>query len=131
MFEHAAVEEVRARVKGPATAKQKKEEYLWQLVANSKTQKKKQKDGFDMKNASPSQREAWLICTFGLKSKPCLTKPQGLRTAVDLLMKYWDLFSHDGSYGHTNLMQHCIITEDVPPIKCRYHPINPRLEPAL
>ncbi len=50
---------------------------------------------------------------------------------MDLLMKYWDLFSHDGSYGHTHLVQHRIITEDVPPIKCRYRPINPGLEPAL
>ncbi len=32
---------------------------------------------------------------------------------------------------HTHLIQHRIITEDVPPIKCRYRPINPALEPAL
>ncbi len=56
---------------------------------------------------------------------------EDLRKATDLLLKFWDLFSHDGSYGHTHLIQHRIITEDVPPIKCRYRPINSALEPAL
>ncbi len=135
-FEHAGVEEVKAKTKKPKglmTAKQKKEEYMRQLVATSKEEKKrkKEKKGFDTAKATPAQREVWLIRTFDLKSKPCLAKPKALKAAVDLLMKYWDLFSHDGSYGHTNLIQHRIITEDAPPIKCRYRPINPGLEPAL
>ena len=48
-----------------------------------------------------------------------------------MLEEFWDLFLHDGSYGHTHLLQHRIITEEVPPIKCRYRPIPPVLEPAL
>ncbi len=135
-FEHAGVEEVRAKQskgRGPTTAKQKKEEYLRQLVNNAKEVKKKKRKepGFDAAKATTAEKEAWLIRTFDLKSKPCLAKPKALKEAVDLLMKYWDLFSHDGSYGHTHLVQHRIITEDVPPIKCRYRPINPGLEPAL
>ncbi len=128
-FEHAGMEEVRAKKKGPATAKQKKEEYLRQLVANSQSGKKN-KDGFDADNTTPAQQEAWLICTFNLKNKPCLTKPKALKAAISLLMEYWDLFLHNSSYGHTNLIQHRIITEDIP-IKCRYWPINPGLELAL
>ena len=46
-------------------------------------------------------------------------------------MEFWDSFSHDGFYGKTHLLKHRIITEDVPPIKCRYRPINPALEPDL
>ncbi len=135
-FKHAGVEEVRARPgkgQGPATAKQKNEEYLRQLVNNTKEVKKKRKEekGFDAARATMAEKEVWLIRTFGLQSKPCLAKPKALREAVDLLMKYWDLFSHDGSYGHTQLIQNRIITEDVPPIKCCYHPINPGLELAL
>ncbi len=134
-FEHTGVEEVKVKprkAKGPATAKQKKEEYLRQLVDNAKEVKKKKEDkGFNAAKATLAEKEAWLIRTFGLKSKPCLAKPKALKEAVGLLMKYWDLFSHDGSYGHTKLIQHCMITEDMPPIKCRYHPINPGLEPAL
>ncbi len=135
-FEHAGVEEVQARpgkTQRPATAKQKKEEYLRQLVDNAKEVKRKKKGEkeFDAAKATTAEKEAWLICTFGLQNKPCLAKPKGLREAADLLMKYWDLFSHDGSYGHTKLIQHRIITEDVPPIKCRYHPVNSGLEPAL
>ncbi len=135
-FEHVGVEEVRAipgKARGPATAKQKKEEYLRQLVHNTKEVKKKKREerGFDAAKATTAEKEAWLIRTFDLRSKPCLAKPRALREAVDLLMKYWDVFSHDGSYGHTKLIQHHIITEDVPPIKCRYRPVNPGLEPAL
>ncbi len=134
-FEHAGVEEVRAKPRkdqGPVTAKQKKEEYLRQLVNNAKEVKKKRKEpGFDAAKATTAEKEAWLIRTFDLKNKPCLARPKGWREAMDLLLKYWDLFSHNGSYGHTHLVQHRIITEDVPPIKCRYRPINPGLEPAL
>ena len=134
-FEHARVEEVRAKLRkaqGPTTAKQKKEEYLRQLVNNAKEvkRKKREKKGFDAAKATTAEKEAWLIRTFDLRSKPCLAKPQALKEAVDLLMKYWDLFSHDGSYGHTRLIQHRIFTEDVPPIRCRYRPINPGLEPC-
>ncbi len=50
---------------------------------------------------------------------------------MSVLVEFWDLFSHDGSYGHTHLLQHRIITEDVPPIKYRYRPVNPALEPDL
>ncbi len=134
-FKHAGVEEVRAKWdkgRGPTTTKQKEEEYLRQLVNNAKEAKKKRNErGFDATKATAAEKEAWLIRTFELRSKPCLAKPRALKEAVDLLMKYWDLFSHDRSYGHTKLLQHRIITEDVPPIKCRYRPINPGLEPAL
>ena len=66
MFEHAKVEKVKAkpkRVKGPTTAKQKKEEYLRQLVANSKEEKRKkeEKKGFDAAKATPVERE----CSVG------------------------------------------------------------------
>ncbi len=77
------------------------------------------------------QKQKWILETFDLAQKPCLAKVGDLEKAMNLLLKYCDLFSHDGSYSHTHLIQHRIITEDVPPIKCRYRPINPALEPAL
>ncbi len=72
-----------------------------------------------------------MICTFGLQSKPCLAKPKALKEAVNLLMKYWDLFSHDRSYGHTKLIQHHIITEDIPPSSAVTTLSTPGLEQAL
>ena len=101
-FEHAGIEKVWARpgkVRRPTTAKQKKEEYLRQLVNNAKEVKRKgkEKQGFDAAKATMAEKEAWLIRTFDLRSKPCLAKPKALKEAVDLLMKYWDLFSH---FGH-------------------------------
>jgi hypothetical protein len=50
---------------------------------------------------------------------------------VEFLDGYWDLYSIDGSLGITNLIEHGIYTEDVPPIKTSHHPINPGLEKNL
>ena len=80
---------------------------------------------------SPKERRCYLHAVFEIDQKPCLRTEAELRAAVSVLAEIWDLFSHDGSYGHTHLLQHHIITEDVPPIKCRYRPVNPALEPDL
>ena len=60
-----------------------------------------------------------------------MKSPADLDKAIKVLDHFWDSFSHDDSYGKTHLLKHSIITEDVPPIKCRYRPINPALEPDL
>ncbi len=114
----------------PVTRKERKEAYLRQLVDNAKKSQPKAPQ-IDAINATTQQKKAWLTETFKLKQQPCLQKKEDLDAATELLLRHWDLFSHDGSYGHTHLLQHRIITEDVPPIKCRYRPINPALEPAL
>ncbi len=80
-FEHAGIEEVQARpgkVRRPTTAKQKKEEYLRQLINNAKEVKRKgkEKQGFDAAKATTAEKEAWLIRIFDLRSKPCLAKPK-------------------------------------------------------
>ena len=77
------------------------------------------------------ERRAWLEAQFSLSSSPFLKDPRDLKAAQDVLLEFWDSFSHDGSYGKTHLIKHRIITEDVPPIKCRYRPINPALEDDL
>ena len=80
---------------------------------------------------SIAERRTWLIEQFKLKDSPFLQTPENLRDAVDALLVHWDLFSHDGSFGKTDVMTHRIITEDVPPIKCRYKAVNPALEADL
>ena len=77
------------------------------------------------------QKRKWLMDHFKLNSKPCLGSPQRLEAAIQLLLEFWDFFSHDGSFGKTSLLSHRIITEDVPPIKSKYRPVNPRLEQDL
>ena len=85
----------------------------------------------DPKECDLQEREDWVMEQFQLKKSPFLQNPEDLRQAVDVLVEFWDSFSHDGFYGKTHLLKHRIITEDVPPIKCRYRPINPALEPDL
>ncbi len=115
---------------GPTTWKKKKEKYIQNFVRRAKAKAGKVKK---VKSARLTQehKRQWILETFDLARKPCLAKAEDLVKATDLLLKFWGLFSHDGSYGHTHLIQHRIITEDVPPIKCHYRPINPALEPAL
>ncbi len=87
--------------------------------------------GQDPESLSPEERRRYLRAVFEIDRKPCLRTEADRSAAVSVLAEFWDLFSHDGSYGHTHLLQHRIITEDVPPIKCRYWPVNPALEPDL
>jgi len=95
----------------------------------------KQKATFDLgkpaDECSKEERRSWITKQFKLKSSPFLNSPDDLDKAIDVLEEFWTSFSHDGSYGKTHLLKHRIITEDVPPIKCRYRPINPALEDDL
>jgi len=65
---------------------------------------------------------------------PNLTHPQSSittkeerRAALDLLIEYADVFSHDGSFGRTDLVRHAIHTGTAIPVKCRNCPVNPAL----
>ena len=60
-----------------------------------------------------------------------LTSQYDIAKAEALLLKYYDAFSFDGSFGATTLLEHTIYTENQPPINLRYRPVNPSLEPHL
>jgi hypothetical protein len=77
------------------------------------------------------KRRAWMLENFKLSTSTVLNKPQKVDRAVEFLDGYWDLYSIDGSFGKTNLIEHRIYTEDVPPIKTCHRPINPGLEKNL
>ena len=81
--------------------------------------------------ATDSQKREWLIKEFRLKASPFLRKPEEQEKAVRLLLRYWDVFSLHGEFGHTNLIQHEIHTVPGPPIKTRHRPINPALQEDL
>jgi hypothetical protein len=72
-----------------------------------------------------------MLENFKLSTSPVLNTPQKVDRAVEFLDGYWDLYSIDGSFGKTNLIEHRIYTEDVPPIKTRHRSINPGLEKNL
>ena len=82
-------------------------------------------------NNNTIRDKKWYVEQFKLNESPFLQKQEDLDEAVKLLQEYDDLFSHNDNYGHTNLVEHAIYTEDKPPIKCRHRPINPSLEPTL
>ena len=120
---------------GPVTRQSRKEDYINNFVRTAKEaatiEGPKKEKAADFASFTQVQRKEWIRNTFQLADKPCLQDARDLKAAVDVLEEFWDLFSHDGSYGHTHLLKHRIITEDVPPIKCRYRPLNPALEPDL
>ena len=134
----AAIHVIDQSSRGPYTRADKKEEYINQFVQAGKRGKDEgpplvpaDLKGRDPADLNMEERRRYLRAVFEIDKKPCLRTEREREAAVSVLAEFWDLFSHDGSYGHTHLLQHRIITEDVPPIKCRYRPINPALEPDL
>ncbi len=89
----------------PTTQSKKKEEYICNFIRNVKDKGGKEKK-VNIENFTPAQRRKWILDTFELRGKPCLQRKEDLEVATELLLKYWDLFSHDGSYDHTQLIQH-------------------------
>jgi hypothetical protein len=85
----------------------------------------------DHETWSKEKRRAWMLENFKLSTSHVLNTPQKVDKAVEFLDGYWDLYSIDGSFGKTNLLEHRIYTEDVPPIRTRHRPINPGLEKNL
>ena len=78
-----------------------------------------------------SSKRLWLESEFRLGDSPWLRTPALVRKAVDLLLAYWDVFSHDGEFGKTGLIKHEIHLSEGPPIKTKYRPLNPVLEKDL
>jgi len=74
-----------------------------------------------------------LLAELKLADSPFLKNPLELEKAFATLLPFWDLFSFDGSFGKTDLVQHQIklLPGAKQPITQRYRPINPSLEPAL
>jgi hypothetical protein len=115
------------------------ERYPWRICIienpeNKKSKKIPEKDDFMVgPNTSKNrdQRLDFLIRTFELKDNNCLKTNIEKAKAALLLLKHWEVFSFDGSFGKTDLLQHRIYTQDGPPIRQRYRPINPSLEPDL
>jgi hypothetical protein len=77
------------------------------------------------------KRRAWMSENFKLSTSPVLNTPQKLDRAVEFLVGYWDLYSINDSFGTTDLSEHHIYTENVPPINTCHRPINPGLEKDL
>jgi hypothetical protein len=71
----------------------------------------------DHETWSKEKRRAWMLENFKLSSSPVLNTPQKVDTAVEFLDWYWDLYSIDGSFEKTNLIEHCIYTENVPQLR--------------
>jgi len=83
-----------------------------------------------------AEKEKWITEELKLKSPHAdnalrnITKKEWTQV-LNLCLDYFDLFSIDGSYGHTTLVYHEIHTTEKAPIKCRSRPINPLLLPSL
>ncbi len=124
------------RTIGPQqTSRHNKQEHIRKYLESKKVKANEHEETPAAKKArmdalSPEDKRKWLTAQFELDSSPFLTDPKDLRRAQDLLLEYWSFFSHDGSSGKTNLVKHRIVTPpDAMPIKDKYRPIPPMLEP--
>ena len=119
-----------------ALKQEKRDQYLRRFLTAARKDHLQRKDpknqkAKDANDYNLTEKRAWMNQQFELPKSPFIKSAEDLKAAQDALIEFWDLFSHDGSYGKTDLVKHRIITEDVPPIKSRYRPINPALEPDL
>ena len=107
-------------------------EYVKQFVAKAKQQAKEPSSAaVDPTNFTTQEKRGWFVTQFKLDESPFLKDAASLKAAIDVLMEFWPLFSHDGSFGKTSIFKHRIITTEVAPIRNRYRPIAPDLEPDL
>ena len=77
------------------------------------------------------EKKKFITSFFKLDNNPLLTKSADRDRLVQLLVDYWDIFSHQGECGRTNLLEHNIVLLNETPIRTKYRPINPALEPQL
>ncbi len=82
----------------PTNRSKKKEEYVRNFVWKAKERQGNEKK-IDTTKFTQEEKWKWILEMFRLAQKPCLAKGEDLEKATDLLLKYWDLFSHDGPYG--------------------------------
>ena len=78
-------------------------------------------------DADLATKAAWLRAAFRLDDSPWLQTIPAMAQALALLLRFWPVFSLDGSFGKTDLIQHEIVTVPHPPIKERFRPISPAL----
>ena len=101
------------------------------LKPGTKHQSEEDKMGAKKRKHAPLTKEK-IVELFKLDDSPILVRnPHLKKQTIELLQKYSDTISVDDKYGKTHLVEHEIITEDVPPIKLRHRPINPVLEKNL
>ena len=92
---------------------------------------KEKEEEVDSTHWTDARKEKWLTEEFRLDENCMLKEASRKKALLDILLKHWDVFSTDGSYGRTTLVQHDILTEKVPPVRMRFRPINPQLEEGL
>lgn len=78
---------------------------------------------------APQNREEkmeWLRKNLKLSQSSWIQNDSKLKEMTEeVLLKYYDLFNGPTKFGSTDILEHEIITEDVPPIKMRSRPMNP------
>ena len=79
-----------------------------------------------------TRKRQWLLEQFRLKDAHYLKdQPAKINRVLQVLLKHWPVFDPEGPFLATDLIEHRIITQDVPPIAEKIRPINPHVEKDL
>ena len=79
-------------------------------------------------NWSHKKKRRWLTEKFELNRNPVLKKSSDREATLNLLERYFDLFSHGDQYGETKLIQHEIkLMPGATPVKLKNRPLNPTM----
>ena len=78
------------------------------------------------------ERIKTITTAFGLHEKKLLSTPLLLGQAIELLLKYYHVFSWNGKPGKTTLIEHRInLRPGAQPYRAKCRPVNPALEAKL
>jgi hypothetical protein len=81
--------------------------------------------------ANHKECAAYVTKIFKLDDSELLKDPTDMAKAITVILRHYDTFSFDGSFGETPLLEHAVITTSDLPINCRYRPVNSAVEGKL
>jgi len=82
-------------------------------------------------NLSLADKRLWLIEALKLRESPFLQKSEDLEAALETLLPYFSIFVKNKELFTTPLVKHKIELIDDVPVRCRYKPIPPPMQPLL
>ena len=69
---------------------------------------------------------------FGLQGNPQLNTDKKQQLVLELLLEFYDVFSWNGEFGKTDLVEHAIkLKPGATPVACKTRVVPPHLEPGL
>ena len=120
----------------PMSKKQKTEKFFREFAERQEKEEgiavePKKKTRILAENWTGKEKKEWIKKEFQLGKEDALKNRHDIENAANCLAEFFDLFSLNGEFGRTHLIEHEIITEAVYPVKNKGRPLSKYLEKDL